>query len=1231
MKKNIAIVSIIVLFMLVLCSSFVFAAATVSFNQCDENRLDRYSYKEEPVGYYSGDGKGCLKEWQGTTEACLKGDCGTSPCQPVFQLFDVSDETEITNFIILSGVRCGTSKARIMGHCYNDERDDSRWDRCTDYQTVEECAMEGDDGGTDDWSDDNDDDWGDDMPRFFTTCADVSTQVCFNGACRTLGELNNPAGLGDDRAGFYEPRPYLPASSGWTNYGLTPSFRVGSVYAPNVKSPTAYASDYTVYEVYLTNRNDAGFSDFFFSREMELSQRYIIDTKIISGLYYFNTSFTPNFNGPMSFEVSATGGSAEYFMIITDSDGNLVTATTDTSESFEVEGAGFNPETYNIALYMQYKSTQDEQWDATSGRGDMYNGKWGTLKLSILGVSRLSDKLHSFGVDLGKESEAQPQSGYTDPCNDEFDNDNDGFVDKFDPDCGIVGCLQLTNGEEVCCGVKRAGEENANYGEYVRDGEIGYVCHYENGQGVWSAASPGRTGRIITIANDTSEGGVYQVASSGLEWWACDRDTNLGNFGGPLISRTTNYKDYYVCYEKEGEELIEECKTSPWSRILKLEGRWTVDPADGLLLPDIQTSYDYAALDPESMGDYDYLEFDVFFENDENINLRVGTRDFLIKDHLTSSLEFNEWKHVMLPVKNIGTADKISIRATSPTPGDASTLKIDKTFYLTKTGDNQYCALASAALPRWISDLDLDNAIEGPGQACEDNSKAFTWTGTKCCGEDMNEYYADNQSGCYNSQSAEEGELVDQKAIYSQGKFHECGGTTTRQYFPNPANLAEAGECMNIGDYYCGLDGLWQNATETYDTPISAASTLPDGTDKHCCPEFSCWDGSTCVDSQKFDPGATPHGFAGEEYLCIDGKWAVAVLKHTWDFTQKGFCREEPDCLVELDGNPDNDYDVSVYDETYPVDNPTCIAEGQYIKDHYCDKGNWTTRTKFLALTMLNMTEGDYTLHCDTAENALNYYLEAAIPMATKEQAIFQNLVDNNFYNNWCILQTGNQIIVGTTINDIYPIQIDDLPTVAVKNTLNITGFESLCSEAIQGTGFKKCQTDNLWFENKTRTIIYSNKPITSMPKSYFEGLADNLFETITNPVLSLLDFILGPYGFPLPDFQFINKTRDFDRLYIKKYQGKTIRGVVETKQSSPEATTVQSFLTIQYEGFTPQICESTKSFDIYREDSRVDIACKTTPEGTTVLTTEGWQDDGLKTYEFENFWKEAVTATRIS
>ena len=58
------------------------------------------------------------------------------------------------------------------------------------------------------------------------------------------------------------------------------------------------------------------------------------------------------------------------------------------------------------------------------------------------------------------------------------------------------------------------------------------------------------------------------------------------------------------------------------------------------------------------------------------------------------------------------------------------------------------------------------------------------------------------------------------------------------------------------------------------------------------------------------------------------------------------------------------------------------------------------------------MKSGDYTLFCDSKENALN-----TLQYQTGSSEIVANVLVNLQTNNFCVLKTGSSIIVGASIN----------------------------------------------------------------------------------------------------------------------------------------------------------------------------------------------------------------------
>ncbi len=478
-------------------------------------------------------------------------------------------------------------------------------------------------------------------------------------------------------------------------------------------------------------------------------------------------------------------------------------------------------------------------------------------------------------------------------------------------------------------------------------------------------------------------------------------------------------------------------------------------------------------------------------------------------------------------------------------------------------------------------------------------------------------------------------ECTETQVIFGQSKFWECSEASSPQfatYFADPSDVQVADRCQNIGTSYCEYTNEWKAADIYSDLDlISATKTLPDGSNPQCCPSTWCWNGNECTPNQRYDQ-SPPFNYNDEDYRCIDGAWAIARLKHNWDFSESGYCPNVEDCLVTNLGNPENNYNTTSYflSQGVRADWPDCVSDDQYLRDHYCQNGSWTTRTKLLALTMMDLPEDEYSLHCDIPQNALNYWEAETLQQGvTKETASYIRSIDPDAYNNFCVLTYEDQTVVGTTVNDDYEFIMEDYLPIAMKNTFNISHFNDVCSDALDNPiGFERCNSRQLWWDNKTRAVIYSTQDIEGMPMSFFEGLWDGLYDFFVDPVESILTLLVGEYTVPYGSYEFINRTGDFDRIYLKDTEGKNIKGIVETKYDEVEQE--QTFITATYSGFNTTICNSTHIFDLYRANpGEFDIACNEINNETTFIARRSWLY-GLPDYEFENLWKDAVVSARI-
>ena len=319
------------------------------------------------------------------------------------------------------------------------------------------------------------------------------------------------------------------------------------------------------------------------------------------------------------------------------------------------------------------------------------------------------------------------------------------------------------------------------------------------------------------------------------------------------------------------------------------------------------------------------------------------------------------------------------------------------------------------------------------------------------------------------------------------------------------------------------------------------------------------WDGLACVNNQVGIASATGDGAPHSNYRCINGNWENVIVKYDWDDAQTGFCPYNSQCLVNpYSSNSDNGNLASF---TPNIDAPSsnniqCINHSQFIGDNYCEEGNWTTRTKLVALQMLNIPTGDYALFCDNYENVLLYI---DYPLGTDSA---ENYITSNA-NKFCALKYGSQVIFGTSLNQ--PINALDKPF------LDVIGITSCSSAtAYNDDNFYPCDGNyKAWYSNKTQSVIYSNEDITlGSPVSFITFLK--------NPIKALIDWIMGHLNNNPTDYSFVQNTKKFNKLYINNIVGKSIHGILE----GGEAVGQKKYMAINYSNIGTDICTVVDQYD---------------------------------------------------
>jgi len=343
----------------------------------------------------------------------------------------------------------------------------------------------------------------------------------------------------------------------------------------------------------------------------------------------------------------------------------------------------------------------------------------------------------------------------------------------------------------------------------------------------------------------------------------------------------------------------------------------------------------------------------------------------------------------------------------------------------------------------------------------------------------------------------------------------------------------------------------------------------------------------------------TEHVAEGRDYRCIDGQWKRSVLKFDWNNQQWGFCPQESQCFVLGDtavAKAENTAQ-SFYKGEYPI----CINNSEYIFDNYCNKGNWTSRTKFLATKLLEVAENDeYVLYCSPYREVLldlgnneNYLggeflltqklqpaLGQALQKPTQPKVLptcFNTFKDpqgkrlvpdsqNTCVNNVCVLQykEGGQFKVAfaTTLNK----GIDDPKSFLISLNIPQEKLSQVCQGS--GTDFIECNlqglefptTADLYHSKELNAVIFARDGIKLSP-----GVVDKMVKWFKNL------FGVGP----LAEKTFVTQAQNFRNVYLANINGKKVRAVEEIFPG------VKQTLVAEYQNFDTPVCDYVKNIKV--------------------------------------------------
>ncbi len=542
-----------------------------------------------------------------------------------------------------------------------------------------------------------------------------------------------------------------------------------------------------------------------------------------------------------------------------------------------------------------------------------------------------------------------------------------------------------------------------------------------------------------------------------------------------------------------------------------------------------------------------------------------------------------------------------------------------------------------------------NKAQTGVNEGCEAQSVqdcgslGGEWVGLKdpgagdCCGEDGDgdnkpdieenftrwvKQVADNEkSACFRSEAFENLAVVDksEKVLHYNGNFYGCNlddaedlkdfeyrfmlESEKRQI--TEKSSTEQG-CDNVGDeegghYFCSQEGVWKTynglkAGNIKTTPFENDG-LPGFSESECCPELWCWDGHECVD------GSNPEGGQNTLRKCVRGEWEEIEEKPSQSNpNQRGQCAISQCYYLPESGDG------------------MCVNEGNWTKDHYCNEGEWTTRTALLANELQGFAEDesdDYSIFCGAYDKVLNdlQAVEGEITFS------IQTYLSNQQSNNFCALLYNDgsekKVVIGASLN--MPVNSEESEFLYLfeesRYQMGPVTYYNYCDGAIEegeseGAGYFGCNYYNvkdnakIWYNAKLDSIIYSSEEISLNGE-------ESLIELFIGYIRSMIGGEEEAEEDAVP-------AKHFDRLYMNKKEGKLIKGFMDETRNK---------MRVEYSGVGSDICGYLN--DVFAEEL----------QGTNINCRRSLNSKGIPFYYIESndeniakdYWQDLTGKIRLN
>ena len=357
-----------------------------------------------------------------------------------------------------------------------------------------------------------------------------------------------------------------------------------------------------------------------------------------------------------------------------------------------------------------------------------------------------------------------------------------------------------------------------------------------------------------------------------------------------------------------------------------------------------------------------------------------------------------------------------------------------------------------------------------------------------------------------------------------------------------------------------------------------------------CCPENYCWNGYTCAEPMQEMSMMTEHFGVGRDYRCIKGEWTALPIKWDWNNDKWGFCSEENQCFITSEGSA-----TFTSEDFYDGNMPICVNTSEYILDHYCEDGNWSTRTKYLSSKLAEFAQNDeYIIYCTNYREALldfnpelylggecfatdeqkagleETFLESNGPeslqncfceLMTEEGKRLVPSKDNNCINNVCVVKYKEsgafKTAFGTTLNK----NISDPDSFLLALGVQQQDLAEVCS----GEGdLIECNFENniIWYIPKLNAVVYGK-----------EGI--QLSGTVGQKIVDFFKDLFGIETAITNQSKFVKEAQNFNEIYLLSKDGKKVTAIKEVYPGKKQT------LVAQYENFETPVCSYVEHLEV--------------------------------------------------